>query len=142
MKIHALVTASLLATVSPLTFADAGDTAKAHFAAIAAGQPAAIMQDYAASAVFQWVGGPLDGSYSGQDAINGVWSKFTGANGEMKVEISRLEVSANPKGETVTANVVYQGKNTIKVRYALTYRDGKIVNEVWQIDPKLMTAYQ
>jgi hypothetical protein len=33
------------------------------------------------------------------------------------------------------------GKNSIKVRYVLTYRDGKIASEVWQIDPNLGPAY-
>lgn len=28
----------------------------------------------------------------------------------------------------------------IKVRYVLTYREGKIVSETWQIDPKLNVA--
>lgn len=51
-----------------------------------------------------------------------------------------MEESANPKGATVTANVVFQGQNAIKVRYVLTLRDGKIVDEIWQIDPKLAAA--
>ena len=33
--------------------------------------------------------------------------------------------------------VEFKGKNTIKVRYVLVYRGGKLVNETWQIDPKL-----
>jgi hypothetical protein len=45
--------------------------------------------------------------------------------------------SRRRKGTTVTANVVFAGANTIKVRYALVYRDGKLVNEIWQIDPNL-----
>jgi hypothetical protein len=40
----------------------------------------------------------------------------------------------------VTANVTFQGKQPIKVRYVLTYRDNKIVSETWQIDPKLGPA--
>jgi hypothetical protein len=28
----------------------------------------------------------------------------------------------------------------IKVRYVLTFREGKIVSETWQIDPKLAVA--
>ena len=142
MKYHALLAASVLLSSSTLALAGADDAATAHFQAIASGELSNIMQDYAGTALFQWVGGPLDGSYSGPDAIHGVWKKFTKANGPMKVSISRLESSANPKGETVTANVFFQGNKTVKVRYALTYRDGKIVNEVWQIDPKLMTVYR
>ena len=29
------------------------------------------------------------------------------------------------------------GKIQVRVRYVLTYRDGKLINETWQIDPKL-----
>ncbi len=36
------------------------------------------------------------------------------------------------------AKVMFQGQSAIKVRYVLTYRDGKIVDEIWQIDPKLV----
>ena len=39
-----------------------------------------------------------------------------------------------------SANVQFEGKQPIKVRYVLTYRDAKIVNETWQIDPKLSVA--
>lgn len=54
--------------------------------------------------------------------------------------MDKLEESANPKGATVSANVQFEGKAPIKVRYVLTLREGKIVNEVWQIDPKLVFA--
>jgi hypothetical protein len=69
-------------------------------------------------------------------------SKFTKGSPNLKVSVDKVEESANPKGATVTANVVFQGQNAIKVRYVLTFRDGKIVDEIWQIDPKLAaTAY-
>jgi hypothetical protein len=45
--------------------------------------------------------------------------------------------AANPAGATVTADVKFIGKKTIPVRYALTYRKGRLVDEIWQIDPKL-----
>jgi hypothetical protein len=41
----------------------------------------------------------------------------------------------------VTANVQFEGKAPIKVRYVLLYRDGKLANEVWQIDPNLTVDY-
>ena len=49
--------------------------------------------------------------------------------------MTNVQESGNPKGDTVTANVVFAGKTTIKVRYIMMYRDGKLVNEIWQIDP-------
>jgi hypothetical protein len=57
------------------------------------------------------------------------------------VKVSELTESKNDKGSTVMANVGFQGKNTIKVRYVLTYRDGKLVAETWQIDPALKVGY-
>ena len=51
--------------------------------------------------------------------------------------VKGLEESANPKGSTVTANVLFVGKAPIKVRYVLVYRDNMIVAETRQIDPKL-----
>lgn len=114
------------------------DQARAHFQAVASGNVDQIMSEYADAARFDWVGGPLNGTYNGSDQIKGVWSKFTKANGPLQVQVSKLEESVNPSGSTVTANVEFKGKNTIKVRYVLAYRDGKLVNEVWQIDPKLI----
>jgi ketosteroid isomerase-like protein len=132
-----LVAAAMLL---PLSAAIAGptDDANAHFKAVAAGDVEQIMQGYADSATFQWVGGPLDGAYAGNDKIKEVWSKFAKGNAPLELSVGNVEESANPKGATVTANVQFKGKNTIKVRYVLVYRDGKLVNEVWQIDPKLM----
>ena len=121
-------------------FAAPADDARSHFQAIGAGDVAAVMRGYADQAQFNWIGGPLDGTYSTQEAIRGVWSKFTQSQGALKVSVSQLEESANPKGSTISANVQFEGKTPIKVRYVLTYRDGKIVSETWQIDPKLAVA--
>ena len=55
----------------------------------------------------------------------------------MKVTTGKVEESSNECGSTVTANVEFKDKNTIKVRYVLIYREGKLVNEVWKIDQKL-----
>jgi ketosteroid isomerase-like protein len=121
--------------------AEAGpaDDARAHFDAIARGDVEAIMAQYGDGAMFQWVGGPLDGHYQG-DQIRTVWSKFAG-NAPLKARISGEQVNANPKGATVTANVVFEGKKPIPVRYILVYRGDRLVSEVWQIDPGLATAY-
>lgn len=137
--------ASLIATSTALALtlmagaanAAPTDDARAHFQAIASGDVATVMQNYAEPAQFLWVGGPLDGTYNTPDTIKTVWSKFTKSQGTLKVTVDDLKQSANPKGATVSANVLFEGKTMIKVRYILTYREGKIVNEVWQIDPKL-----
>ncbi len=123
------------AIASPVT-----DAAQVHFSAVGANDIAVLMRGYADNAQLNWVGGPLDGTYAGSDAIQGAWVKFGKAVGPLKVTVNNLEESANPKGSTVSANVQFEGKMPIKVRYVLTYRDGKLVSETWQIDPKLAVA--
>ena len=139
---NSLLSASLatLLFVATTAFAGPSDEAKTHFQAIGSGDMAILMRGYADNAQFNWVGGPLDGTYTGADNIRGVWEKFTKSQGAMKVSVDKLEESANPKGSTISANVQFEGKQPIKVRYVLTYRDGKIASETWQIDPKLAVA--
>lgn len=132
-----LTFAAVLLASSSMTFAGPTDDAQAHFKAIGAGEVDKIMMAYGDGATLQWVGGPLNGMYSGADKIKEVWSKFS-KNAPLEVMTSKVEESGNPAGSTVTANVMFKGKAEIKVRYVLVYRDGKVVNEVWQIDPKMM----
>jgi len=135
--VQAILLFVVSAAIPAVVFAGPAQKATTHFKAIAAGHVGQIMRGDAPKARFHWVGGSLDGAYAGKAAIRRVWTKFAKANTPLKVNIARREVSANPKGATVTANVVFQGKSANKVRYVLLYRDGRIVNDVWQIDPKL-----
>ena len=132
--------AGALALSSTGAFAAPADDARTHFQAIASGDVQILMRGYAENAQFNWIGGPLDGTYTTPEAIRGVWTRFTGSQGPLKVSVDRLEESANPKGSTISANVQFEGKSAIKVRYVLTFRDGRIVSETWQIDPKLAIA--
>lgn len=125
-----------LLSVSSITFAGASDDAQVHFKAIAAGNVEQIMQAYGDNASLQWVGGPLNGAYTGNEKIKETWGKFA-KNAPLDVTVGKIEESSNDKGSTVSANVEFKGKNVIKVRYVLVYREGKLVSEVWQIDPKL-----
>lgn len=134
------LSAVTLALAANVAFAAPADDARTHFEAIAAGDLPVVMRGYDDKAQFNWVGGPLDGTYASPEAIREVWTKFTKSQGPLKVTIGQLEESANPKGSTVSANVMFQGKAPIKVRYILTIRDSKIVSETWQIDPKLNVA--
>lgn len=138
--IHTFAVAVMF-SLSAVAYAGPADDANVHFKAIGAGNVDQIMQGSADSAVLQWIGGPLDGAYAGSDKIREVWGKFAKGNAPLEVNVSKLEESANPKGTTVTANVEFKGKTTIKVRYVLVYRAGKLVNEVWQIDSKLAMGY-
>lgn len=135
-----ILTTLLLGASSASFASDATDSAKNHFQAIGAGDVGIVMRGYGDNSQLTWVGGPLDGSYSGSEKIRTVWEKLAKAQGALKASVDKLEESANPKGSTITANVQFEGKQTIKVRYVLTYRDNKLVNEVWQIDPKLGAA--
>lgn len=138
---NTIVSALLVAASISTAFAGpASDAAQTHFNAIASGDLPIVMRGYAAQPQLNWVGGPLDGTYVGAENIQSVWSKFGKAAGPLKVAVFNLEESINPKGATVSANVLFEGKQPIKVRYVLTYRDGLLVNETWQIDPKLALA--
>lgn len=132
--------AGALALSATGAFAAPADDARTHFQAIASGDVQILMRGYAENAQFNWIGGPLDGTYTTPEAIRGVWTRFTGSQGPLKVSVDRLEESANPKGSTISANVQFEGKSAIKVRYVLTFRDGRIVSETWQIDPRLAIA--
>lgn len=127
----------VFASIGSAFASPASDAAQTHFTAIGSGDTSIIMRGYGDNAQLVWVGGPLDGTYAGADAIRATWEKFGKAAGPSHVTVKGLEESANPKGSTIVANVLFDGKTQVKVRYVLTYRDGKLVNETWQVDPKL-----
>lgn len=142
MKSYTMILAStILASACATVMAGPSNEATNHINAVAAGEVDNVMSGYGDNAVFQWVGGPLDGVYSNREAIRGVWNKFAKGNAPLTAKIEQLAESSNPKGSTVTANVIFSGKKTLKVRYVLVYREGRLVNEVWQIDPKLGSSY-
>jgi ketosteroid isomerase-like protein len=116
--------------------------AKAHLEAVAAGDLDALMRDYAPDAYMDWVGGPLDGRYQGEAAIRLVWQKFIAANeGQPRTaKFGKLESYANPKGASIEAAATYGGKTPVKVWHVLTYRDGVLATEIWQISPSLEIA--
>ena len=64
-----------LAVTAAASFAGPADDARTHFNAIASGDLQVLMRGYADNAQFNWVGGPLDGTYTSPEAIRGVWSK-------------------------------------------------------------------
>jgi hypothetical protein len=65
---------------------------------------------------------------------------FMQSQGRLKRGISHRRESANPKGATVTANVLFENKAPIKVHYALILSKRRIVSRTWQLDPKLSVA--
>ncbi|HKU96795.1 MAG TPA: nuclear transport factor 2 family protein [Vineibacter sp.] len=140
MKKSALASACAVAALlmaGPALAGPAADKAKAHIDAIAKGDVGAIMAAYTATATLHWVGGPLDGTYAGADKLKELWGKFGKAQGALKATVTNLAESANPKGATVTANVVFAGQSTVKVRYVMFFRGDQLVDEIWQVDPNL-----
>jgi ketosteroid isomerase-like protein len=133
----ALALGAALALSGPAAAGPAADVAQHRIAAIAAGEVAALTAGYADGATLEWVGGPLDGSYRGPAAIAPIWTRFAAAQGPLQARVGDVVESANPRGQTVIADVVFGGRATLKVRYVLVLRDGRVVNEVWQIAPGL-----
>lgn len=137
----AMALAAMLALASATAPAFAGpaaDAAQRRIAAISTGDVATLTAGYADSATLEWVGGPLDGSYRGTAAIGAIWTRFAQAQGPLQARIGDIVESANPRGQTVAVNVVFSGRAMVKVRYVVVLRDGRVVNEVWQIDPALV----
>lgn len=122
-------------------FADKSTQAKVHFKSIAEGDISKLIGQYQNNARLDWIGGPLDGSYTGAEELRTVWGKFTKALGPMEAKISNVKENSNPRGSTVTADVIFKGKKTIPVRYVLLYRDSRIISEIWQISPALAKSY-
>jgi hypothetical protein len=133
-------TITLLALGLSSTLAIAGpaaDSAQAHIQSIAAGDVPAVMAQYQDGASLQWVGGPLDGNYTSKDQLTAVWSKFAKAQGMMTTKVQNLVEHSNPKGATISADVFFTGTKTVPVHYVLSYREGKLVSEIWQVSPAL-----
>lgn len=126
-----------LAAAAMASVAAPADDARLHLEAIAAGDVEALMPGYAEGATIYWNGGPLDGVYSGPQQLRELWTKFAKAQGHLELAVAQLQENANPKGVTVSANARFRGASQTKVRHVLVWRDGKIVSEIWQIDPSM-----
>ena len=116
--------------------------AQAHLNAVAAGDLEALMRDYAEDAYMDWVGGPFDGRYQGKVAIRAVWQKFIDANAgkPRTAKFGKLEAYANPKGASIAVSAEYSGAAIVKVWHVLTYREGTLTTELWQISPTIQLA--
>ncbi len=116
--------------------------AQAHLNAVAASDLDALMRDYEDDAYMDWIGGALDGRYRGKAEIKAVWQKFIAANaGKPRTgKFSKLDAYANPKGTTVEASAEYGGAAPVKVWHVLTFRDGGLSTEIWQIAPTIQLA--
>jgi hypothetical protein len=108
--------------------------AEAYFDAISGGNVATVASFYADEAEIYWIGGPLSGVYTGKGQITDLWQKFSDAAGEIYHKV--LEVSESKYGSrsTVTARVSFIGPKEVPVKFLLVFEDGKIINQIWQVD--------
>jgi len=104
---------------------------------IAAGGTDALMRDYDSAAAMQWVGGKFNGTYRGAGELRKLWVDFHAFQGPMKLTIGPVVSHGDPNGVTVLAQARYIGKLDVRVQHAFVLRDGKVVMEVWQIDPRI-----
>ncbi len=109
--------------------------AERHFKDIASGRIGAMLSQYSPHATLNWVGGKLNGTYRGHEAIKDVWQRYEHDMGKATVRVSDVKVRGDKQGMTVTADVLFTGKMKLPVRYVLVYRGHKIVDEVWQLAP-------
>jgi len=131
---------SLLSLLSLPTLAGPLDEAlfRKHLTALATGQLDAVQANYAPEAFLDWVGGNLDGRYSGAESIGKLWRNFHQRRQPLQITVDSIESQANDKGATVIASVIYKSPEaTTKVRQIVTLRDGRIHSEIWQIAPAL-----
>jgi hypothetical protein len=109
-----------------------------HLAALAGGQLDSVQSAYATDALLDWVGGNLEGRYSGAESIGKLWRTFHERRKPLQITIDSIESHANDKGATVIASVIYKSTEaTTKVRQIVTLREGRIHTEIWQIAPAL-----
>jgi len=111
------------------------ERARIHWTAITKNDLAATTRDYSGHSVLDWVGGPLNGKYTGPEAIRGVWGKFFEGQGPLTVDISNVQVKEQDSTQTVTARTIFKGKVTIPVDYTLVYQGRCLAAETWKIRP-------
>jgi len=138
MQLTSIIAVAAAATLFSAAGASAGpvlEQTNMRLEAIAAGNTEAVNAQYGEGMRLEWVGGPLDGTYSTAEEISGVWSKFSKAQGQQTVEIGNAVEGASPAGATVAVMATFKGKATVPVLYVATYRKEKLVTETWQVNP-------
>jgi ketosteroid isomerase-like protein len=124
----------LLLGISPVFAGDDTVRAEAYFSSITGGDAETIASFYADDAEFRWIGGPLAGLYKGRDQIKGVWTRFSEAAGSFTHEVLELSETAKGPESVITARVAFKGATAVPVKFLITYKDGKITSETWQVD--------
>lgn len=105
-----------------------------------------LMSQYASNATLYWIGGALNGTYTGSSSIQAVWNKFFAAWSELWFySLSQPTVSVNGNISTVTATIQFvatpvsspQQVDYLNVSYMLKYAESSgawhIYNEIWKV---------
>ncbi|MEM0158860.1 MAG: hypothetical protein QW812_05055, partial [Thermoplasmataceae archaeon] len=92
-----------------------------HWNNIAIENSTLVMQQYASNATLYWVGGPLNGTYSGISEINSTWNRFFGLWSAVWF-YSESPPSVNIKGNTANVSaeiqfVVQNSENLSQFKY-------------------------
>ncbi|HUX12229.1 MAG TPA: hypothetical protein VMW87_04335 [Spirochaetia bacterium] len=107
----------------------------AHWTQVANRDVQNLATEYANHAVIAWVGGPLNGTYQGLSAINGLWSKFAGATAPMQFQVTSVSYDLSKTYPTVREDVkLMAGKKAIHVDSTLVYDKDKIMAEIWKVN--------
>jgi len=106
-----------------------------HWEAIARNDVGMATISYSPNATLEWVGGPLQGKYTGPAAIAEVWTKFFIAQGPSEVDVSNVQERPEAGKQTVTARVIFKGRRTVPVDYTLMFEGDQIVAETWRVRP-------
>jgi hypothetical protein len=97
-----------------------------------------LMSGYAEGATMLWVGGPLDGTYSGQAQLRELWGKFAKAQGPLEVAIAQVQENGNPQGRDRGRQCALTADRArprcARSSCSATARSSP---EVWQIDPAM-----
>jgi len=122
---------------------EAKDVSILHWFYIAGEDPDSLMMQYTDDAVLYWLGGPLNGVYSGKDDIMGVWITFFNAWEDEYVNVGGLNSYKTGDKYYVVADVNFILRSSASgqwVKLSLTYIlvfsdvDGSLmVDEEWWI---------
>ena len=109
--------------------------ARYHWDAVASNDLGMTMFHYTPASTLEWVGGPLQGKYSGTTALAEVWTKFFYAQGYMNVEVSNVQARQEGARHIVTARTIFKGRQVVPVDYALVFEGDRVVAETWKVSP-------
>jgi cytoskeletal protein RodZ len=107
-----------------------------HWTAVANRNATGLGNEYAKDAVVAWVGGGLNGTYTGKNQIDTMWSKFAGATTPMRFDVTKVSYDLTNDRPAIDETVVlHNSKGSIHVDSTIVYNSNqKIIAEIWKLD--------